>query len=34
MMLKAMSQDFSWEHSAKEYLAVFEQAIETKREKK
>jgi len=30
MMRKAMAQDFSWEHSAKEYLAVFERAIAAK----
>jgi starch synthase len=34
MMLKAMSQDFSWEHSAREYLAVFEQAMAAKKRKK
>jgi starch synthase len=33
MMRGAMAQDFSWEHSAKEYLAVFERAIATKRAK-
>jgi starch synthase len=31
MMREAMAQDFSWEHSAKEYLAVFEQAITARR---
>lgn len=31
MMRKAMAQDFSWEHSAKEYLAVFEKAIAARR---
>jgi len=31
MMRKAMAQDFSWEHSAKQHLAVFEQAIAARR---
>jgi starch synthase len=30
MMREAMSQDFSWQHSAAEYLRVFEQAIADK----
>jgi len=30
MMRKAMAQDFSWEHSAKEYIDVFERAIAAK----
>jgi starch synthase len=30
MMREAMAQDFSWERSAKEYLAVFERAIAAK----
>jgi starch synthase len=30
MMRKAMAQDFSWERSAKEYIAVFEQAVASK----
>jgi starch synthase len=34
MMRKAMAQDFSWEHSAKEYIAVFEKAIEACRAQK
>ena len=31
MMREAMAQDFSWAHSAKEYLAVFDKAIAAKR---
>jgi len=31
MMRKAMAQDFSWEHSAREYVALFERAISSKR---
>ncbi|MBW1765370.1 MAG: glycogen synthase [Deltaproteobacteria bacterium] len=31
MMIKAMAQDFSWRSSAKEYLAVFDQAIAARR---
>jgi starch synthase len=31
MMRKAMAQDFSWKHSAKEYIDVFERAIAAKR---
>jgi starch synthase len=34
MMCKAMAQDFSWEHSAREYIAVFEQAVEACRAQK
>jgi len=30
MMRKATAQDFSWEHSAKEYIDVFEQAVASK----
>jgi len=30
MMRKAMAQDFSWAHSAKEYIDVFEQAVASK----
>ncbi|MBN1227634.1 MAG: glycogen synthase GlgA [Deltaproteobacteria bacterium] len=32
MMLNAMSQDFSWEHSAKEYIKVFDRALASKRQ--
>ena len=31
MMRKAMAQDFSWEHSAREYIAVFEKAVKARR---
>jgi starch synthase len=31
MMREAMAQDFSWEHSAQEHIAVFEQAIAARR---
>jgi len=31
MMLEAMAQDFSWDRSAKEYLRVFERAVEARR---
>jgi starch synthase len=31
MMHEAMAQDFSWEHSAKEYISVFERAIAARR---
>lgn len=31
MMREAMAQDFSWYHSAKEYLTVFERAVAAKR---
>jgi starch synthase len=31
MMREAMAQDFSWEHSAHEYIALFEQAIAARR---
>jgi starch synthase len=34
MMLEGMAKDFSWERSAKEYLAVFERAIATRRGEK
>ena len=34
MMREAMAQDFSWEHSAREYVTVFEQAIAAKRGRK
>jgi starch synthase len=34
MMRKAMAQDFSWEHSAKEYIDVFEKAVEACRAQK
>lgn len=34
MMRQAMAQNFSWEHSAKEYLAVFKRAIATPRGKR
>jgi len=34
MMLKAMAQDFSWHHSAKEYLTVFERAVAARRAQK
>jgi starch synthase len=34
MMRQAMAQNFSWEHSAKEYLAVFERAIAARRGKR
>ena len=33
MMLEGMAKDFSWERSAKEYLAVFERAVAARREK-
>jgi starch synthase len=32
MMLEGMAKDFSWERSAKEYLAVFERAVAARRE--
>ena len=31
MMVEAMAQDFSWDRSAKEYLALFERAVATRR---
>jgi starch synthase len=34
MMLEAMSQDFSWQRSAKKYLAVFDRAMAARRVKK
>jgi starch synthase len=34
MMLEGMDRDFSWEHSAKEYLAVFERAVADRRGEK
>lgn len=33
MMANAMSQDFSWEHSAKEYIRVFYRALASRRRK-
>lgn len=33
MVLEGMAQDFSWDRSAREYLAVFERAIEARRSK-
>jgi len=32
MMLNAMSQNFSWEHSAEEYMKVFDRALASKRQ--
>ena len=31
MMYDAMARDFSWDHSAKEYLRVFERALTARR---
>lgn len=33
MMLQSMAQDFSWSRSAREYLSVFEQAVNERRKK-